>query len=287
MARILIGNIKGPRGPQGIQGIQGPVGPQGPQGPLPPLINNFLATEAGVSALDAVAGATLKAQLDEVNGDLQTAYLLKGGTPIPAGADLKSDTYKVPGNYFCDGNNTVSTLINCPFSRAFALKVELGTGNGYPKQTFRQYDNGKITMRTFDSYNNSWMDEYSYVRNSDLATTTIDITSKLASQYVDSSTYTPYSILVKSGNVVTLMIFAAVKNLTGFDIILPAGAIPTSHRPKVEFTFSIHGRSSAQWLSATNYPVSLRAMEDGSVTLATGANHGNVAFINATCTYVL
>lgn len=131
-----------------------------------------------------------------------------------------------------------------------------------------------------------WESEKTLVTNSDIATTTIDITNKLASQYVDSSAYTPYSILIKSGNVVTLMIFAAVKNLTGFDIILPAGAIPTSHRPKVEFTFSIHGRSLAQWLSATNYPVSLRAMEDGSVTLATGANHGNVAFINATCTYV-
>ena len=41
MARILIGNIKGPQGPQGIQGetgpqglqgIQGETGPQGPQG---------------------------------------------------------------------------------------------------------------------------------------------------------------------------------------------------------------------------------------------------------------
>ena len=29
MARILIGNIKGPQGEQGPQGVQGPVGPQG------------------------------------------------------------------------------------------------------------------------------------------------------------------------------------------------------------------------------------------------------------------
>lgn len=34
------------------------------------LINNFLTTEAGVGALDALAGATLKKQLDQVNGDL-------------------------------------------------------------------------------------------------------------------------------------------------------------------------------------------------------------------------
>ena len=35
MAKILIGNIKGPKGDkgeQGVQGIQGNIGPQGPQG---------------------------------------------------------------------------------------------------------------------------------------------------------------------------------------------------------------------------------------------------------------
>ena len=132
-----------------------------------------------------------------------------------------------------------------------------------------------------------WESEKTLVTNSDLATTTIDITNKLASQHIDSSTYESYSILVKSGNVVTLMVSAQVKDLTGLDTILPVGAIPTSHRTKIAFTFSVHGRGQAQWLSAMNYPVSLRVMEDGSVTLATGTDHGNVVFINATCTYVV
>lgn len=70
MARILIGNIKGPQGPTGPRGATGPQGPAGPQGPLPPLTNNFLATVAGQSALDAVAGKTLKDQLDKQNSDL-------------------------------------------------------------------------------------------------------------------------------------------------------------------------------------------------------------------------
>lgn len=70
MARILIGNIKGPQGEQGPQGVQGPVGPQGPQGPLPPLVNNALATEAGVSALDAAMGKTLQDQIAELKSDL-------------------------------------------------------------------------------------------------------------------------------------------------------------------------------------------------------------------------
>ena len=90
MARIPIGNIKGPQGPQGIQGetgpqglqgIQGETGPQGPQGiqgekgdtgpqgpqgiqgPLPPLIANYLATESGKAALDAIVGKLLDERL--------------------------------------------------------------------------------------------------------------------------------------------------------------------------------------------------------------------------------
>ena len=66
----------GPTGPQGPKGNVGPAGPQGPKGekgdtgPLPPLTNNFMATVAGQSALDAVAGQTLKEQLDKQNSDL-------------------------------------------------------------------------------------------------------------------------------------------------------------------------------------------------------------------------
>ena len=70
MARILIGNIRGPQGEQGPQGVQGPVGPQGPQGPLPPLVNNALATEAGVAALDAVMGKTLQEQITNNKNDI-------------------------------------------------------------------------------------------------------------------------------------------------------------------------------------------------------------------------
>ena len=70
MARILIGNIKGPKGDTGAKGATGPQGPAGPQGPLPPLTNNALATQAGVSALDAVMGKTLDEKIGKVNSDL-------------------------------------------------------------------------------------------------------------------------------------------------------------------------------------------------------------------------
>lgn len=108
MARIPIGNIKGPQGiqgekgdkgdigPQGIQGIQGPqgdegpqgpqgeTGPQGPQGiqgPLPPLIDNYLATESGKAALDAIVGKLLDERLKaaetliaQLNSDIKIKF---------------------------------------------------------------------------------------------------------------------------------------------------------------------------------------------------------------------
>ena len=129
MARILIGNIKGPQGPQGIQGetgpqglqgIQGETGPQGPQGiqgekgdtgpqgpqgiqgPLPPLIANYLATESGKAALDAIVGKLLderltaaEKSLTQLNSDLSVAqskrYLLLSGTN-QSGIKLYIDT---------------------------------------------------------------------------------------------------------------------------------------------------------------------------------------------------
>ena len=70
MARILIGNIKGPKGDTGARGATGPQGATGPTGPMPPLTNNALATTPGVSALDAVMGKTLDDKIGKVNSDL-------------------------------------------------------------------------------------------------------------------------------------------------------------------------------------------------------------------------
>lgn len=89
MSRILIGNIKGPQGAQGIQGPQGPVGPQGPQGLMPELINNALATDAGVAALDAVMGKTLQDQIDQTNSNLN---------------DVTTGTITLTGGVFKDGS---------------------------------------------------------------------------------------------------------------------------------------------------------------------------------------
>lgn len=82
MARILIGNIKGPQGEQGPQGVQGPVGPQGPKGdtgPMPTLINNGTTTQAGVGALDAAYGKTLTDKDTDLQNQLNT---LNGKMPF-------------------------------------------------------------------------------------------------------------------------------------------------------------------------------------------------------------
>lgn len=78
MARILIGNIKGPKGDTGARGATGPQGATGPTGPMPPLTNNALATTPGVSALDAVMGKTLDDKIGKVNSDLGDVKIRRG-----------------------------------------------------------------------------------------------------------------------------------------------------------------------------------------------------------------
>lgn len=128
MARILIGKIKGPQGPQGIQGetgpqglqgIQGETGPQGPQGiqgekgdtgpqgpqgiqgPLPPLIANYLATESGKAALDAIVGKLLDERLTAAEKSLtqlNSDKLTKGSLFVV----VISAPYDIPGNSSAD-----------------------------------------------------------------------------------------------------------------------------------------------------------------------------------------
>ena len=116
MARIFIGNIKGPQGERGPQGEQGPVGPQGPQGPLPPLVNNALATEAGVSALDAAMGKTLQDQITdnkdditELNSNFELSnvqnVLFFSSSSEPFGIRIKDSTGQFEYQIVCNGSS--------------------------------------------------------------------------------------------------------------------------------------------------------------------------------------
>ena len=145
MARILIGNIKGPQGPQGIQGetgpqglqgIQGETGPQGPQGiqgekgdtgpqgpqgiqgPLPPLIANYLATESGKAALDAIVGKLLderltaaEKSLTQLNSDLK--YTVKHYSSLSNAyiqAYKKNNSYMLQIIFDIEGKKKTLTL---------------------------------------------------------------------------------------------------------------------------------------------------------------------------------
>lgn len=84
---------------------------------------------------------------------------MDGGIPIPESADMNSDTYKTPGNYFCSSSTVANSLKNVPFSNAaFTLKVGYSTGKSYPSQTFKAYRTGKVAYRMYDAYSQEWSD---------------------------------------------------------------------------------------------------------------------------------
>lgn len=193
MARILIGNIKGPQGPQGIQGetgpqglqgiqgetgpqgtqgIQGekgdtgPQGPQGIQGPLPPLIANYLATESGKAALDAIVGKLLderltaaEKSLTQLNSDLGKEYWggvetynissvnawVKGAKSLVLPAGTYIIGYRADTN--CDNGIYIDTGIN---TSNLALPL-------FEKNINIPPSNLNVNMATFRSANNTAM----------------------------------------------------------------------------------------------------------------------------------
>lgn len=127
----------GPQGPKGDTGNVGPAGPQGPKGekgdtgPLPPLTNNFMATVAGQSALDAVAGKTLKEQLDKQNSDL--AVMVIGNKKIiwNAYCVVTTDEYgncNIPFGYtFADNDIFVIPTVAYSYDQCSASVREINT----------------------------------------------------------------------------------------------------------------------------------------------------------------
>lgn len=164
MARILIGKIKGPQGPQGIQGetgpqglqgiqgetgpqgaqgIQGekgdtgPQGPQGIQGPLPPLIANYLATESGKAALDAIVGKLLderltaaEKSLTQLNSEASTHLKESGSENSFCAAFQSRYQYHTNANYMLASGiyKTGKTGLNLPFE-GYWIIITFNTSN--------------------------------------------------------------------------------------------------------------------------------------------------------------
>lgn len=147
MARILIGNIKGPKGDTGPQGKQGPTGPQGPKGdtgPMPALINNAATTSAGVGALDAAMGKTLGDQIAVLNSDCMKThqmYPFDFDNPTYAAGSyrLGTNNQNSPGdgldygNVFIARDNTSDTLamLAFPFSNDGKIYYRQGNTEGW------------------------------------------------------------------------------------------------------------------------------------------------------------
>lgn len=171
MARILIGNIKGPQGPQGIQGetgpqglqgIQGETGPQGPQGiqgekgdtgpqgpqgiqgPLPPLIANYLATESGKAALDAIVGKLLderltaaEKSLTQLNSEASTHLKESGSENDFCVAFQSRYQYHTNANYMLANGiyKTGKTGLNLPFE-SYWIIITFNTSNDFGNNSY-------------------------------------------------------------------------------------------------------------------------------------------------------
>ena len=102
---------------------------------------------------------------------------MQGGTAIPSDADM--DTYTKIGNYYCQSNTTAASLSNAPFTKAFALKAIYANGVQFPCQIYREYDTGRIAVRTSTNptgANNSW-NGYRYFSDDDTVLTNTQIDS--------------------------------------------------------------------------------------------------------------
>ena len=96
---------------------------------------------------------------------MENCYSLSGGILIPDNADLYSDAYKVPGNYYCPSNVNAVTLKNCPLSNAFILKVDYTNGTQYIRQSFVQYNIERNYQRIWNPTSNVWEHDLSLLTN--------------------------------------------------------------------------------------------------------------------------
>lgn len=140
---------------------------------------------------------SLQNQIDAITS---STYSLSGGIAIPEGADLKSDTYLTPGNYYCKSQDISQTLSNCPVDYAFILKVEISTGENDPqamcvRQTFYENGSGKIVCRTYTVPSNTWSNETIYATAQDVDR----IAGMVPGGTVDLNTHSATNVFVAAG----------------------------------------------------------------------------------------
>lgn len=172
MARILIGNIKGPQGIQGPKGDKGDTGATGPAGPMGAVDNTTLIefTEAAQRA-NLVSGdsiAALFGKQKKWNADMKDVafsgvadYLVVN--EISANKNL--NIVIKPGFYKCSLAGNVSTLVNCPTNNPFFMVVGEHAIEGFYQRIIEYaVDSPKIYFRNYYSTAwGNWHREYSTV----------------------------------------------------------------------------------------------------------------------------
>lgn len=111
----------------------------------------------------------LTAGLNSVNNNLSNYWSLYAGTEIPANADMHD--YMTPGNYYHPKSSTAKTLVNCPLTDAFQLKVTAPIENskgGYLLQEYTAFDGKSVIKVHYDSYLQKWVEPVVYVTKDDL-----------------------------------------------------------------------------------------------------------------------
>ena len=165
MAKILIGNIKGPQGIQGPKGDKGDTGATGPAGPMGAVDNTtpIEFTEAAQrenlvsgDAINILFGKMKKWYADFSNTVFSGIADYLKVNEISANTNLNDVTSS--GFYRCRQSSKVQTLTNCPTTIAFSMMV-IGDADSYAVycyQILTEYhsDQGKIFMRFF--YDGNW-----------------------------------------------------------------------------------------------------------------------------------
>lgn len=95
-------------------------------------------------------------------------WSLYAGTEIPANADMHD--YMTPGNYYHPNSATAKTLVNCPLTNAFQLKVTAPIENSagdYILQEYTEYNGQSVIKVHYDQYSKKWRDPVVYATKSD------------------------------------------------------------------------------------------------------------------------
>jgi hypothetical protein len=79
--------------------------------------NGWDGSSSGTGAFTVIVDYPTMAKY--TSGYVRTSY----ATTIPANADLNTNTYCQPGEYFADPDSVASTIVNSPISRSFRMKV--------------------------------------------------------------------------------------------------------------------------------------------------------------------